>query len=90
MENIPSNVWRASSFDTELLSDKFKLLHPNENTARLNNKPYKKGSENTYYYIIDGFVVSDNIKVNEIKVNDLDFQNSDHNPVVLKFELIKN
>lgn len=90
MEKIPSNLWRASNFDTELLSDKFKLLHPNENTARLNNKPYKKGSENTYYYIIDGFVVSDNIKVNEIKVNDLDFQNSDHNPVVLKFELIKN
>ena len=89
MEKIPSNLWRASNFDTELLSDKFKLLHPNENTARLNNKPYKKGSENTYYYIIDGFVVSDNIKVNEIKVNDLDFQNSDHNPVVLKFELIK-
>lgn len=90
MEKIPSNLWRASNFDTELLSDKFKLLHPNENTARLNNKPYKKGTENTYYYIIDGFVVSDNIKVNEIKVNDLDFQNSDHNPVVLKFELIKN
>ena len=90
MEKIPSNLWRASNFDTELLSDKFKLLHPNENTARLNNKPYKKGSENTYYYVIDGFVVSDNIKVNEIKVNDLDFQNSDHNPVVLKFELIKN
>lgn len=90
MEKIPSNLWRASNFDTELLSDKFKLLHPNKNTARLNNKPYKKGSENTYYYIIDGFVVSDNIKVNEIKVNDLDFQNSDHNPVVLKFELIKN
>ena len=90
MKKIPSNLWRASNFDTELLSDKFKLLHPNENTARLNNKPYKKGSENTYYYIIDGFVVSDNIKVNEIKVNDLDFQNSDHNPVVLKFELIKN
>ena len=89
MEKIPSNLWRASNFDTELLSDKFKLLHPNENTARLNNKPYKKGSENTYYYIIDGFVVSDNIKVNEIKVNYLDFQNSDHNPVVLKFELIK-
>ncbi|MBB1522727.1 MAG: endonuclease [Clostridiales bacterium] len=89
MEKIPSNLWRASNFDTELLSDKFKLLHPNKNTARLNNKPYKKGSENTYYYIIDGFVVSDNIKVNEIKVNDLDFQNSDHNPVVLKFELIK-
>ena len=90
MEKIPSNLWRASNFDTELLSDKFKLLHPNENTARLNNKPYKKETENTYYYIIDGFVVSDNIKVNEIKVNDLDFQNSDHNPVVLKFELIKN
>ena len=89
MEKIPSNLWRASNFDTELLSDKFKLLHPNENTARLNNKPYKKETENTYYYIIDGFVVSDNIKVNEIKVNDLDFQNSDHNPVVLKFELIK-
>ena len=36
-------------------------------------------------YVIDGFIVSDNLKVNLIQTVDLNFrQYSDHNPVLLQ------
>ncbi len=39
------------------------------------------------YYVIDGFLVSPNISVNEITTRDTGFEFADHNPVVMKFEL---
>ncbi len=42
----------------------------------------------TYTCVIDGFIVSDNIKVNGCEIIDADFAYSDHNPVELKFEFI--
>jgi endonuclease/exonuclease/phosphatase family metal-dependent hydrolase len=44
---------------------------------------YDKG--NTPVTLIDFFLVSPNVKVEEIKGVDLDFINSDHQPVILKF-----
>ena len=43
--------------------------------------------ENWQYYLIDGFIVSDNVKVDSLQTQDLDFVNSDHDPVVLKVTL---
>ena len=37
--------------------------------------------------IIDGFLVSDNIKVNSVNSNNLDFESTDHNPVTINFKL---
>ena len=37
--------------------------------------------------MIDGFVVSDNIKVKNIETLDLGFIYSDHNPVAMEFVL---
>ncbi len=42
------------------------------------------------YYIIDGFLVSSNIKVNEITTRDTAFEFADHNPVAMSFELVGN
>ncbi len=39
------------------------------------------------YYMIDGFIVSDNISVESIETKDLGFVNSDHNPVVMDITL---
>ncbi len=39
------------------------------------------------YYLIDGFILSDNIQVEEMKNLDLEFRNSDHNPVLLRISL---
>ena len=39
------------------------------------------------YYIIDGFIVSSNIRVDSYEIKDLGFANSDHNPQVLNITL---
>ena len=39
------------------------------------------------YYMIDGFIVSNNITVSEIHTLDLGFKNTDHNPVTMNIKL---
>lgn len=41
----------------------------------------------TFIITVDGFLVSDNVKVRSAEVRDLQFQYSDHNPVSMTFEL---
>ncbi|URZ88081.1 endonuclease/exonuclease/phosphatase family protein [Floricoccus penangensis] len=55
-------------------------------TARSLNIPYQKGESKLM--IIDGFLVSNNIKVESIHAMDLEFAHSDHNPVYMDFKLI--
>ena len=57
-------------------------------SCRLLNEPYDKNSSNTQYYIIDGFIVSNNIQINSVGTIDHDFQYSDHNPVSLSITLL--
>lgn len=51
-------------------------------TCRLNDSLLHK---NTQTYVVDGFLVSNNIIVEEVKTLDEGFVYSDHNPVRLKF-----
>ncbi len=57
-------------------------------TCRLLNQPYRPGTEGTQYYIIDGFMVSDNIRVDQVFTVDHGFVYSDHNPVMLEITLL--
>ena len=54
-------------------------------TVRFANEPYIKGR--TLTATVDFFLVSPNIEVVEVKCFDLEFKNSDHNPVRGKFRL---
>jgi len=64
-------------------------IDPTVTTSRLLNQPYNPSDiENTYHFIIDGFLVSNNIEVIEVKGLDLGYVYSDHNPVKLRFKLI--
>ena len=55
-------------------------------TCRGADIPYEKGV--TYTVIVDGFLVSDNVRA-EAKNIEKDFLYSDHNPVVMEFVLSK-
>lgn len=55
-------------------------------TCRGADIPYTKGV--TYTTVVDGFLVSDNIKATAENI-DTDFRYSDHNPVRLQFELLE-
>ena len=54
-------------------------------TCRLLDQPY---NENCQLYVIDGFILSPNVQLQSVQTQDLDFQNSDHNPVRLQVTLV--
>lgn len=56
-------------------------------TCRLLNQAYDPDSRNTRYYVIDGFLVSPNITVDQVETLDQEFIYSDHNPVLMYFTL---
>ena len=53
-------------------------------SVRANDRPFTKDS---YVNLVDGFIVSKDIHVNNLKVWDYHFQYSDHNPVTMEFVL---
>ena len=64
-----------------------KLTRGREESGSL-DQPYEGADHDSFqYYLIDGFIVSDNIQVEEMKNLDLDFRYSDHNPVILRISL---
>ena len=56
-------------------------------TCRLLNEPYNKENKDTQFYVIDGYILSPNVAVEEIRTVDTDFEYSDHNPVYLRVSL---
>lgn len=54
-------------------------------SVRYLNEPWHPG--HTFVTLIDGFIVSPNVLVQGVRVVDANFQNSDHNPVRLTFQL---
>ena len=57
-------------------------------TCRSLNIPYYNADKaNHQYYMIDGFIVSNNITINEFETLNLEFKNTDHNPVRMNVTL---
>lgn len=54
-------------------------------SVRDSNAGYQKGS--TYVSLIDGFLISENVKASAVEVLDEAFLYSDHNPIVMHFSL---
>ena len=55
-------------------------------TVREAHAPYD--SNDTFTAVIDGFLVSDNVQILDIRTHDLDFGPSDHHPVTCKIRLL--
>ncbi len=71
------------SFYIDTIPEKEKAAMPD--SARNDDIGYTKGV--TYTVTLDGFIISDNIKVDSYKVVDNEFLFSDHEPVVMDFRL---
>ncbi len=88
-------LWEAYPIEPEFLPSGYSFqIDMTSPSCRLLNQPYNPDDELTQYYIIDGYIVSNNIDVlpyddnsDGVKTLDYDFMYSDHNPVVLKFLL---
>ncbi len=86
VEEEDPELWQPGRLDRP--ADGFRYVYDDSNpTCRLLNQPYDPDSEETRYYVIDGFLVSDNVMVNRVETLDHEFIYSDHNPVLMKFTL---
>jgi len=81
--------WMPGLIDTNEIGGGWQFLMDNKTpTCRTLKEPYVGADKSTFqYYMIDGFIVSDNIHVESLETVDLDFVCTDHNPVVLKLTL---
>lgn len=59
---------------------------PNTPSLRATNEPYFPGR--TFVTTVDAFLVGPDIVVDEVHVQDLGFENSDHNPIIAKVHLV--
>lgn len=86
---ISEEYWQPGMIEVDELSDRFTFFM-DENTAscRSLDKVLKGADkENFQYYVIDGFIVSNNVRIEEVKAVDLSFKSSDHNPLRMKVTL---
>lgn len=81
-------LWAPGELEMDELPEGFRLVYDSETpTCRLLNQPYDPEDAATQYYIIDGFIVSDNLEIQSVETKDLAFRYSDHNPVRLVVKL---
>lgn len=83
---VAGDVWTPGTLEESSLPEGFRYVfdgsHP---SCRLLNHPL---SEDSQVYVLDGFIVSPNVQVDLVETVDLDFANSDHNPVKLQITLL--
>lgn len=81
----------AQPFPAELLPEGITrcIDYNNEKTIATSRNCDVPYGPDCFTIIIDGFLVSDNIKVTYLENQDLGFLYSDHNPVVMQFELME-
>ncbi len=81
-----SEKFSLSSIDKNTFPSDWKFVFdPTTPTNRSNITPYKKGETATT--VLDFFLISPNVKPNFITAINLDFKNSDHQPIIMNFEL---
>lgn len=87
--NTHSNLWSPGTLDKSALPEGWSLVADTSNpSCRLDNQPYDPSdTAGTQYYVIDGFILSPNVKLESVNTLDKGFADSDHNPVLLKATL---
>lgn len=84
---LQEGLWAPSAFDKNSLPEGFSFKFDRKSpTCRLTNIP-NENREDLALYVIDGFIVSDNVDVDSVMTLDFDFVNTDHNPVMMYFRL---
>ena len=81
--------WAAGEIDVTAFDDSLNcLMDETVPTCRSLDQPYSGADKGTFqYYLIDGFIVSDNVSVKDFHTLDEDFVCTDHNPVRMEFVL---
>lgn len=87
-EIFKSESFQLTNIAADFMPDIWKwVFDPETPTNRYLNELYTPGK--TTRCILDIFLISPNVEVLENKTTDLNFRNSDHNPIEMKFKLMK-
>ncbi|MCR4904211.1 MAG: endonuclease/exonuclease/phosphatase family protein [Butyrivibrio sp.] len=86
---VYEGLWQPGTIDISEFGDDFTFITDSTTpTCRSLDKVYTGADKDSFqYYVIDGFIVSNNITIDSCQTHDLDFVNSDHNPVVMSVTL---
>ena len=87
--NEHDELWIPGVLEEDSLPEGFAYAwDPAVPTCRLLNQPYDPAdTENTQYYVIDGYILSPNVTLQRVETLDMGFENADHNPVRLTVTL---
>ena len=85
---LPGN-WEAGAIDVTQFEGSWQfLMDDSVPTCRSLYKPYADADRNSFqYYMIDGFIVSNNVAVSLYATQDCGFTATDHNPVLMRCTL---
>ena len=79
-------LWMPGLLDESILPEGWQFAADiDAATCRLLDQPY---CQDCQLYVIDGFILSPNLILEEVETQQLDFQHSDHNPVRLQVSLV--
>ena len=85
---LDTENWVPGIIGSEDIPDSFSFaVSDNVPSCRLLNGPYSGNYEDSQVYVIDGFIVSDNLEITSVENIDTDFEYSDHQPVRLEVTL---
>lgn len=81
--------WTPGVFTEDELPQGVRLVYdPSLPTCRSLDQAYIGDRDNHVFYLIDGFLVTDNVQVEDVHTVDLDFAYSDHNPMLMQVTLL--
>lgn len=82
---LSDEYWQPGQLFSGDLPQGFTYVYdPSSPTCRLTNEPYSGERSETQLFVIDGYIVSDNLRINHVETVDLNFAHSDHHPVFLQ------
>lgn len=82
------NDWVCPVIDVDKYPSFIFMMDDTTPTCRsLYKTYYDSDKENHQYYMIDGFIVSNNITINSLETLNIGFKNTDHNPVRMNVTL---
>lgn len=82
---IDDSYYVPEEMDASILPDSWQWAADASNpSARLLNMPFDPNNKNTQYYVIDGFILSPNVKLETVDTINEKFEYSDHNPVKME------
>ncbi|AQP53615.1 endonuclease [Vagococcus penaei] len=85
---LKQDGWQPGRMSARDLPTNFSFAYDTQHpTVRVLNAPYTGSYETSQVYSVDGFIVSNNIKVKKTEVIDVGFKHTDHQPVKLTVSL---